>query len=190
MKSLSRLFCAAVLGAASLCSHAALVSTHYTHDSGDRWSVDLTVTNDNAMPAQISWFTVYFSEALFSDLSLVAAPATWDPLVIQPDTGIPASGFLDALVFDAADALALGQSQSGFTLSFNYLGADAPGALFYEILDDSMNVLADGQSVVTTGPQAVPEPGSLALAGLAWGAMCVVRRSRRRIVRATAAGAA
>lgn len=189
MQLLSRLFAAAVLGAASLFSHAAVVHTHYTHTGGAQWNVDLSITNDDASPAQIDWFTVYFGEDLYRNLTLVASPATWDSLVVDTDPGIPASGYLDAFALDLADALALGQSVAGFTLSFDYLGANAPGALYFEILGEGFSVLAEGLSTVSVAPQAVPEPGSLALAALALGALGVARPARRRLNRAAAHGA-
>lgn len=181
MKFLKRMALAAALSAASLCSQAALVTSHYTQGSGNQWTVDLTVTNDDATPALINGFTIYFSEALFSGLSLLAAPASWDSLVIQPDPNIPDAGFLDAFALDADAALALGQSSAVFTLSFDYLGLGAPFALFYEIVDANYTVLADGMSQVSVAPQAVPEPGSMALAGLALSALCAAQLRRRRI---------
>lgn len=179
MKFLQRLALAATLGAASLCSQAALVSSHYSQGNGNQWTVDLTVTNDDATPALINGFTVYFGEDLFSGLVLRAAPAAWDSLVIQPDPNIPGAGFLDAFVLDPADALGLGQSSAVFTLSFDYLGQGLPSALFYEIVDADYQVLADGLSRVTVA-QAVPEPASMALAGLALAALCATRLQRRR----------
>lgn len=179
MKFLSRLCVAAAIGAASLWSHAALVSSHYTQIDANRWTVDLGVTNDNAQPPLITGFTIYFSEDLFSGLTLLAAPAAWDSLVIQPDPMIPDAGFLDAFVLDAADALALGQSQSGFRVSFDWLGAGLPQALYFEIVDEDFNVLASGDSQVSVA-QAVPEPGSLALAALGLAALWGRRRMPAR----------
>lgn len=179
MNSLSRLCVAAALGAASLWSQAALVSSHYTQLGGSRWAAQLAVSNDDAQPPLITGFTVYFSEALFGGLDLLAAPAAWDSIVIQPDPAIPGAGFLDAFVPDDADGLAPGQSQGGFVVAFDYLGTGLPPALYYEIVDADFQVLAAGETQVSVA-QAVPEPGVLALAGLALAALCSRRRSTVR----------
>jgi PEP-CTERM motif len=151
----------------SAASSAAIVNVVTTNlGGGSSYSASVNLANDGT-PAQITGFTLYFSEALFSNLALTGSPATWDSLVIQPDTGIPAAGFLDAFVIDSLDALGNGQSISGFTLTFDFLGQGAPGAMPFDIVDFDFNLVFSGESnttVVTpnTGGQ-VPEPGSLAL---------------------------
>lgn len=179
MKFLTSLGLAAVLAAASLGSQAAVVTSHYTAGTGTRWTVDLTVANDDGAPPLLSGFTVYFSENLFAGLQLLATPTTWDSIVIEPDPAIPDAGFLDSYAVDPADALAPGQSQAGFRVAFDYLGQGAPQSLFFEIVDANYAVLASGQSVVTLAPQAVPEPGSIVLAGLALAALCASGSARR-----------
>jgi hypothetical protein len=144
-------------------SQAAGVDSVFTPLGGNNWSVDLTVFGDGT-PASITGFTVYFAEAVYADLALAASPASWDSLAIAGDTAIPAPGFLDALVINAADSLEAGESQGGFRLTFT-LASGMPGALPFDIVDSNFNVLASGMSQVTV----VPEPASMLLTLLGLG---------------------
>jgi hypothetical protein len=133
-------------------ANAAQVTASFTQVSGVSWTVDLVATNDGA-PEVLSGLTVYFSESLFADLTLEASPATWDSIVIQPDSALPSAGFLDTFAIEPGDALTLGQSQDGFRVGFTFSGTGAPPMLPFDIVDSEFNVLFAG----TTTP--VPEPG-------------------------------
>ncbi|MBC7622467.1 MAG: hypothetical protein H7232_03680 [Aeromicrobium sp.] len=162
--------CVAFFALVSVASaSAAAIQASYTSLGGNAWSAAFTVTN-NGDAAPISEFTVFFSEALFSNLSLGGSPSTWDSIIIQPDTGIPAAGYLDALELDSNDALGLGASQGGFVVSFDFLGQGAPGVLPFDIVDPNNNfaLVSSGRTTsVFTNPGTVPEPNGLALALLA-----------------------
>lgn len=76
---------AAVAAAAVLASGgAAAVEVQHTLGlvSGNTWQAS---------------FTLYFDQALASQLQVVVAPAGWDMLVIQPDAGLAADGMVDGL---------------------------------------------------------------------------------------------
>ena len=138
---------------------------------GQHYSAAVEVVNDGN-PASLSGFTLYFDETRFTNLSLTGSPSTWNSLLIQPDLGIPAAGFLDAFAIDPLDALQLGQSQGGFNFTFVFIGQGLPGAMAFDINDANYNVLFSGISFnrfVTTN--LVPEPGAgwlvlIALVGL------------------------
>lgn len=97
---------------------------------------------------------------------------------IQPDLGLPAAGFLDALVLDPLNALTSGQTQSGFNVTFDYIGQSLPGALPFTINDANFNVLFSGTTTtvpgVPTGGQ-IPEPGAVWLMLLAAGCLAATR---------------
>ena len=135
MKLRSRLGLAALLSALATASPAALLTTHYAHVSGTSWTVDLALTNDDGTPPAIEAVTAYFDEAWFANLQLLASPAGWDTIAVQPSTTIPAAGFIDALVMDPPDALGLGDQAGGFRVQFDFLGSDAPGALAFDVHD-------------------------------------------------------
>lgn len=190
MKQMRCLALCALLAGAAAPAGAALISGHYTHGTGSRWTLDLTLSNDGSL-ASIPGFSLYFDQSLFSQLATIAAPAGWDALVLQPDpVGLGADGLYDALALSPADAPAAGESRSGFSLSFDYSGVGAPGALSYDIyaLDalGQVEVLASGR----VQPASVPEPDSWALAGLALLAMALSAGPSAHRKAATPTGAA
>jgi hypothetical protein len=162
------LLAAAVFGAAPW-AQATVVTHHYAALGGTAWSVAFAVTNDGLQPA-FSGFSVYFDPALFANLALADSPSGWDSIVLQPDTGLPAPGLFDTLALDLADLPAVGATQGGFRVTFDWLGGGAmePGRLRYTINDENFQVLAEGLTV--------PEPSSILLASLGLGGLALRRR--------------
>jgi len=134
---------------------AATINSSFTPLGGNGWTVDFTVLADGT-PASLSGFTVFFPETDFSNLVVLGSPVSWDSLVAQPDSGIPAPGFFDSVMLNRSLGLTAGQSQGGFAVKFDYQGAAAPGSLYFEITDENFQLLASGQTAV------VPEPASWA----------------------------
>lgn len=138
------------------------------------WQYDFSVTNDS-LSGDLGEFAVFFDVGLYSNLQLIASPAGWDSLVVQPDPALPDAGFFDALALGAG--LAPGASLGGFSVSFVFAGAGAPGAQAFSIYDADFAVIDSGRTQANaTG--TVPEPGSLLLLALAL-AVLVAGRSLR-----------
>lgn len=170
-------FAAVVLMMTGVTAQAAVVNVSFTDLGGSQYLADIAVENDGS-PASISGFTLYFDEARFTNLALTASPAAWDSLLIQPDLGLPAAGFLDSFVIDPLTALSLGQTQRGFQVSFDYIGLGLPGSMAFDITDSDFNVLFSGvTTTVTSTPPGgqIPEPDALWLALVALGCLVVVR---------------
>ncbi len=150
-------------------ARAAIITGELTDLGSSQWSLDLTLTNDGAQG--INEFSVYFSEALFSNLQLLSTPSDWDSIVAQPDIFLSSAGF-----FDSYNPLALlqGQSQSGFSLSFTYLGQGLPSELSFDIFADHFQWLSSGVSNPALASVAEPAPIALLLLGL----LCVARIRR------------
>lgn len=101
-------------------------------------------------------FTVFFDYQLYANLEAPppSVNSDWDPIVWQPDSGIPDDGAYDALALVNGASLA-----DPFTVSFVWLGTGAPGAQSFDVYDSSFNTVESGQSA------PVPEPGTILLLG-------------------------
>lgn len=127
---------------------------------GNRWTVDYLVTHGFGDPV-IDEFTVHFDRALYTELSVAASPPAWGSLVVQSDLSIPADGFFDSLAIGTG--IEAGKSQTGFAVSFLFLGVGTPGSQRFEVVDPfTFEVLRSGSTVVSN----VPEPGIYLLAGV------------------------
>jgi len=150
---------------------AATINSSVTPLGGNSWQISITVLADGT-PASLSGFTVFFPETDFSNLLVLGSPATWDSIVLQPDVAIPAAGVFDSVMLDRSVGLTAGQSQGGFAVSFDYLGAGTPGSLHYEITDENFQLLASGQTAV------VPEPATWAQLFGGLGLLALLARRR------------
>lgn len=152
-------------------AQAAIITGQLTDLGASEWSLNLSITNNDA--AGINEFSIYFSENVFSDLHILASPTGWDSIVAQPDVLLASAGF-----FDSYNPLALlqGQSQSGFSVSFTYLGEGAPSQLSFDIFADNFQWLSSGVSNPVLASVAEPAPLILLVCGL----ICVARTRRIR----------
>ena len=165
----------ALLWAGITCtSHAAVMVVSFSQLAGNQWQTDLVLVNDGT-PEQITGFTVYFDQSLFTDLSIANSPADWDSLVIQPDLALASPGFFDSFVLNPANTLLLGQQQAGFSILVRYAGAGSPPMLPFEIVDADFNVLFSGM----TAP--IPELPTVMLLTMGLGLIAACRRREKLV---------
>lgn len=134
---------------------------------GSRWQYDYTVENDS-LADPIQEFTIYFEWDLYENLIPIAAPAGWDPLVIQPDAGLYSDGFFDAV--ELGSGLSPGSTSGPFSVSFDYLGAGTPTLQRFDTYRDLNFTLFDSGFTSALAPPPPPppptgvsEPGMLAI---------------------------
>jgi hypothetical protein len=152
------------------CAQATTIDYTATQLGGTRWRYDYTVHNDT-LGSPLQDFTIYFNENLFANLANESTQASWDLLLIQPDTNIPAAGFFDGLAPDSG--LAFGAWADGFSVSFDYFGTGMPGRQSFSIYETATwGEIEKGM----TGTAAVPLPGTLSLLVLGLAAGAVQRR--------------
>jgi hypothetical protein len=160
MKMLKRILVALVM-LGPLITKAAMITSVFTPLGGVKWSMELGVLNDNS-GIPVAEFTVYLPATNFVHLEVTGGPSTWDTIVIQPDPGVPAPGFVDGLVLNVADALALGNAIGGFTVTFELLGATTPYALPFDLYDVDFNLLESGTTIarIVNPGTTLPEPST------------------------------
>ncbi len=163
-----------ILGSA----HATAITFAAESIAGSDWRYRYTATNDS-LGVSINEFTIYFDRNLYSNLAVETSPVDWDPLVVQPDLGIPSDGFFDALAL--ASGIAPGDSLSGFAVSFTYLGQGTPGAQAFDILDANFDVIDSGSTATATNG-TVPEPAILLLMVTAFAALLARRNPARSAI--------
>lgn len=176
---MKRSLIAAVVAACSLSAslaQATVISTAYTSLGGNAWMADFSILNDGS-PAAFAGFTIDLPSA--TNLVLLGSPGTWDSWVAQADTGLQDDASFDSSVFQAGDALAVGQSIGGFKVSFNYTAGAMPGAMPFITYDADYNTLSVGLTTVT----AVPEPATTVLAALGLGVLGLRAAQGRRAQR-------
>jgi len=147
------LFISNFLPAVVTTTHATTVSYSVASLGGDAWEYSYSVTNDS-LSSNIEEFSIFFDVGLFDSLQSPQAPTTWDPIVVQPDPGLPDGGFYDAL--SAAIGIAPGETLAGFTVRFDYFGAGVPGSQFFQVFDpNDFSILDSGMTTVVPLPAAV-----------------------------------
>ncbi len=137
---------------------ATLIDYTVTDLGSNLWEYEYTVTNDS-LAFDLEEFTIFFDHTLFGALSAPAAPAGWDPLVVQAPTIFNGDGFYDALALGAG--IAPGESLAGFSVRALFAGQGVPGTNRFEVIDP--------RSFATIGPEGMTSPvPAVPLPAAAW----------------------
>ena len=126
-----------------------------------RWQYTYEVSNVN-LSAPIEEFTIWFDFGLYDNLTIETAdpPAgDWDEVVVQPEPVLSDDGYYDALAEAWNLGIGVGETVSGFSISFDWLETGEPGSQFYEIIDPvTFETIDSGYTI--------PEPVTICLLGL------------------------
>ncbi len=169
MKKILTLSIAAVLFIGiTTTANATTINYDVSNLGGNTWEYNYTVQNDS-MAGDIEEFTIWFDYALYDNLVVTSPLLNWDEIVIQPDTFIPDDGFYDALALSSG--IAPGASETGYSVSFDWLGTGAPGSQLFEIIDaNTFDIIDSGNT------SAVPEPSTFLLIGAGLMGMALIRK--------------
>ena len=169
----------ALLLCAMSAAHAASIGYTATSLGGTQWRYDYTVSN-TTLAVPIAEFTLFFSVGPYANLLNVSTAPGWDVLLVQPDPAIPASGYLDALAL--AGGVNPGATATGFSVTFDYLGAGSPGAQPFSILDPVSFIELEA-GITQPAAIALPSTPWLLLAGVL--AIACLRRRQMAITALT-----
>lgn len=104
-----------------------------TTDLGlDRWQYTYDVMNISLTDG-IEEFTIWFGIDLYDNLAVetLDPPAgNWDEIVWQPDPVLKDDGGYDALVESWNPGISQGQTVSGFSVTFDWLGIGEPSSQY------------------------------------------------------------
>jgi hypothetical protein len=133
---------------------------YQTSDLGSgRWQYDYEVSNIS-LTVPIEEFTIWFDFGLYENLAVETPDplaSNWSEIVIQPEPVLQDDGYYDARALGLG--IGIGQTVTGFAVSFDWLGADLPGPQFYEIINPVTYQRIDSG-------WTIPEPVTILLFGL------------------------
>ena len=131
-----------------------------TPAGGSSFDAVFEVTNDT-LGSSIEEFTIFFDVGVFENLRNAVSPTDWDPLLIDPDSGIPDDGFADWLALGTS--LGVGETLGGFGLTFDLIVGSLPDMLAFTIIDpNTFDILDEGfATLINGGVSDVPLPAAM-----------------------------
>jgi hypothetical protein len=131
---------------------------------GAQWEYDYSVMN-STLGSPLQEFTIWFDYKLFRNLAIKSTNTNWDQVVIQPQVIFaPQDGYYDALTLGTG--ITGGDSESGFTVSFDWLSNGTPGRQPFDIVDPENYSVLDSGLTTPLNASPVPEPGTILLTAL------------------------
>ncbi len=159
-------------------AEAAGIQYSLTALGSDVWRYDYTL-NNTGPSLSFDEFTIFFDLPGVVSIDSFVVPVGWDPLTIQPDAGLPASGFVDAI--RTAGPVPTG-SFSGFSAEFHYAPGLTPAAqMFQLLLAANFEVIVEGVTTKIPIVTPVPEPGTYALMLSGLGVLGWAARRRKAV---------
>jgi hypothetical protein len=148
---------------------AVMVQYNAVLTGGNSWVYEYTVINNESY--DIRSISITFDTSEFTDLVLTSPPdisTAWDEQIFS---FTPGSEIYDVLAV-GDNKIGVGETLSGFSVSFTYSGGDLPDSQFFEIYDpdDYTEPLTSGWTI------PVPEPAAVVLL---LGGLAVMRLKKR-----------
>lgn len=159
MCKIEKIILAALLLVFCLNCQALIVGYEVIADGEDLWEYKYTITNDEAF--DIESISITFDSNVCYNLNNTSSPdisGGWDEQFLNY---IPGSVIYDVYALEG-NKIGVGESVSGFSVSFNYSGSGLPGIQFFEVYDPD----DFGEPIVTGWTIPIPEPATVLFAAL------------------------
>ncbi len=150
-------------------SFAVIVSYEIIATGEDLWEYKYTIENNGAF--DIKSISITFDSYLCSNLGLSGSPAIssgWDEQFYNYAAGLR---IYDALAI-GGNKIGMGETVSGFGVTFGYSGIGTPASQFFEIYDPDNY----SEPLVTGWTIPVPEPAVIVLMSLGFAALRKTKR--------------
>lgn len=158
----------ALLSLICLSSQAVMVGYEVVAYGEDLWEYKYTIENNGAF--DIRSISITFDSSLCTNLGLSSSfeiSSRWDQQFLNY---VPGMRIYDALAM-GGNRVGVGETVSGFSVSFQYSGGGVPSSQFFEIYDpaDYSEPLISGWTIL------VPEPATIMLMSLGF---AVIRKTK------------
>ncbi|MEN6386884.1 MAG: hypothetical protein ABFD79_17020 [Phycisphaerales bacterium] len=136
-------------------SNATMITYSLTTLGGGNFENVYTIENDTLTTA-IEQFTFWFDASLYADLAITTKTPfsnNWNEIIL------PSSGFDIPIGYDAlalTGGIGIGETVTGFAVSFKWLGSGLPGGQVFEIIDPA------NHQPIESG-NTIPEPTTFLL---------------------------
>lgn len=151
-------------------AYATVVEYSLTDLGGSQFEYEYAITNDS-LGGPIEQFTIWFDVDLCDNLTITTQEplaSQWNEIILEK-TGFGLPIGYDAL--SLTDGIQQGQTESGFSVAFDWLGAEVPGPQFFEIINPiTLETIDSGYTI--------PEPATLLL--VSFGMLALRRKQASR----------
>lgn len=149
-------------------AYATVVEYSVTDLGGSQFEYEYAITNDS-LSVPIEQFTVWFDVDLYDNLTITTQEplaSQWNEIILEK------TGFGLPIGYDALSqngGISQGQTVGGFSVAFDWLGAQLLGPQFFEIINPiTLETIDSGYTI--------PEPATLLLVSFG---MLALRRKRK-----------
>jgi hypothetical protein len=165
------------LACSSMSANAVTVESTLLSLGGNSYQFNYTITNDDIVSG-FDEFSIYFDNTSYDNLAVVASHADWDSAIIPAELFLPLN---HPDVFDSialVQPLGLGETISGFSVSFDWIGVGLPGVQNFDVIDAGSYTILQSGTTTLAAPE-VPVPASLPLLASALTGLAIVRQRKK-----------
>ena len=158
-------------------ANAVIIESTLFSLGGNSYQFNYTITNDDIVSG-FDEFSIYFDNTTYENLAVVASHADWDSVVLAAEMFLPLDypGVFDSIAL--VQPLGLGETISGFSVSFDWIGAGLPGVQNFDVIDAGSYTILQSGTTTLAAPE-VPVPASLPLLASALAGLAALRQRKK-----------